>query len=177
MTQRAATADGSDRDARVEAVMREIDLTLTTSHLLRRAHFRAETLFETIMQADDLTPRQLAALCAAYQHPGATVAELANAIAVDRNTLAPMLERMIERGILERRRSVDDRRAWSIFVTDAGKDVLIDVVPHNPELQAAILGPLPPEYRPLFIKCLRIMAGLEGSNASVADHDHAATAV
>lgn len=157
--------------------MRDFDLTLMTSHLLRRAHIRAEALFETIMHTGNLTPRQLAALCAAYQHPGATVAELADAIAVDRNTLAPMLQRMIDRGLLERCRSETDRRAWSIFITTAGQEVLIEIVPNNPQLQAAILGPLPPEYRPLFIKCLRIMAGLEGSDGSMASHDHSVAAV
>lgn len=150
-----------DGDPELAELLGDFDLTVTTSHLLRRAHFRAEGLFQEIMQAGDLTPRQMAALCAAYQRPGATVAELADAIAVDRNTLAAMLPRMIERGLIERRRSVDDARAWSIVISEAGKDVLRGVVPNNIGLQAAILEPLPPEYRPLFIKCLRLMSDLE----------------
>jgi DNA-binding MarR family transcriptional regulator len=157
---RAGSAGGSD-DGDLAALMADFDLTVTTSHLLRRAHFRAEGLFQEIMQAGDITPRQMAALCAAYQRPGATVAELADSIAVDRNTLAAMLPRMIERGLIERRRSADDARAWSIVITDAGTDLLRRVVPNNVRLQAEILRPLPPEYQPLFIKCLRLMSSLE----------------
>ncbi|UGS35274.1 hypothetical protein DSM104329_01661 [Capillimicrobium parvum] len=161
-------ADRAERDARLSAIMDEIDLTSTTSHVLRRAHFRAEALFETIMQSGDLTPRQMAALAAAYQRPGATVAELAEAIAVDRNTLTAMLSRLMARGLVERQPSAADRRAWSIFITDAGKDVLLDVVPNSERLQAEILRPLPPEYRPLFVKCLRLMSGLEGNSPDAA---------
>lgn len=148
-------------DADLAELLDDFDLTVTTSHLLRRAHFRAEALFQEIMQAGDLTPRQMAVLCAAYQRPGSTLAELSDAIAVDRNTLAGMLPRLIERGLIERRRSADDARAWSIFIRPAGNEVLRQVVPNNVALQAAILGPLPPEYRPLFIKCLRLMNSLE----------------
>jgi DNA-binding MarR family transcriptional regulator len=157
----SAPLDPEPGDGDLAALMDGFDLTVTTSHLLRRAHFRAEALFQEIMQAGDITPRQMAALCAAYQRPGATVAELADSIAVDRNTLAAMLPRMIERGLIERRRSADDGRAWSIAITDAGRDLLRRVVPNNVELQAEILRPLPPEYQPLFIKCLRLMSSLE----------------
>jgi MarR family transcriptional regulator, temperature-dependent positive regulator of motility len=148
-------------------LMTLVDLTFATSHLLRRAHARAEGLFQEIMEAGDLTPRQMAVLTAIYQRPGATVAELAEAIAVDRNTLGEMLARMIDRGLVERRPSPDDGRAWSISLSAAGCDVLRRVLPHNDDLQAAILEPLPPEYRPLFVKCLRLMAGVESPVAGV----------
>ena len=156
-TRAPTAADGDD----LARLMEGLDLTRMASHMLRRAHARAEALFADIMQAGDLTPRQTAVLSATYQRPGTTVAELAEAIAVDRNTLAGMLPRLIERGLLERRRSPDDGRAWSIHLTAAGRALLARVLPNNERLQEEILRPLPPEYRPLFVKCLRLLAGVE----------------
>ena len=60
-----------------------------------------------------------------------------------------------------------DRRAWSIYITSTpAMDILRDVLPRNERLMETVIGPLPLEYRPLFVKCLRLMAGLDESPAS-----------
>lgn len=130
-------------------------------YLLRRAHARAEALFVEIMCIDDLTPRQLTILLACAQSPGVTVSELAEEVAVDLNTTSQLVRRLIDKRLMERRRSPRDGRAWAVHVTAAGQDVLNQVLPHNQELIEEIMRPLPPEYRPLFVKCLRLMLGLD----------------
>lgn len=140
----------------------DFELTSVVSHLLRRAHFRAEALFETeIGQAFGITPRQKALLISAYQHPGATVNELAERIALDRVSAAEMLSRLVQRGLLRRDRSTRDGRAWAVSITDEGIALLEEVMPHDAEVEKAVLAPLPPEYRPLFVKCLRLMTSVE----------------
>lgn len=130
-------------------------------YLLRRAHARAEALFVEIMCIDDLTPRQITILLACAQTPGVTVSELADEVAVDLNTTSQLVRRLIDKGLLERRRSSRDGRAWAVHITATGQDVLSRVLPHNQELIEEIMRPLPPEYRPLFVKCLRLMLDLE----------------
>ena len=130
-------------------------------YLLRRAHARAEALFVEIMCIDDLTPRQITILLTCAQSPGMTVSGLADAVAVDLNTTSQLVRRLIDKRLLERRRSPRDRRAWAVHLTAQGHDVLARVLPHNQELLDEIMRPLPPEYRPLFVKCLRLMLGLE----------------
>ena len=52
-------------------------LTDVVSHLLRRAHFRAEALFDAELGQWGLTPRQKALLVTAHQHRGETQNQLA----------------------------------------------------------------------------------------------------
>jgi DNA-binding MarR family transcriptional regulator len=163
-----ATQPAALTSAELDRLLDEFDLTVSVPHLLRRAHSRGDDLFAEVMCSGDLTPRQMALLIASYQNPGATVVELGSAIAVDRSTVAEMISRLIENGLLRRERSDRDRRAWSIYIESVGVEVLRAVLPRHELLMEAVLAPLPLEYRPMFVKCLRLMAGLEDSNAGSA---------
>lgn len=136
-------------------------LTDVVSHLLRRAHFRAEELFSQEFGKDGLTPRQKALLITAYQHPGANQNELADRIAIDRNSFAEMLNRMVAAGYVRRQKARDDARAYEITITQKGIDLLSEVLPRDQQVEERVIQPLPPELRPLFIKCLKIMVELD----------------
>jgi DNA-binding MarR family transcriptional regulator len=136
-------------------------LTDVASHLLRRAHFRAEEIFAREFGPEGLTPRQKALLITAYQNPGASQNELAEKIAIDRNSFAEMLSRMVANGYVRRERAKGDARAYEIHITERGIELLREVLPRDRLVEARVIEPLPEELRPLFIKCLKIMAGLE----------------
>ncbi len=140
--------------------LRNFDLTQVASHLLRRAHFRAEALFTQAFPDEDLTPRQKALLITVFQHPGATQSQIAELIALDRNSFAEMIARMLKKGYVKRTRSVDDARAYALEITDVGLALLARVLPLDEQVEASVLAPIPPEMRPIFLKCLRLMAGL-----------------
>lgn len=136
-------------------------LTDVVSHLLRRAHFRAEALFDAELGRLGLTPRQKALLVMAHQHPGETQNQLAERVALDRASFAEMLRRMIARGLLRRAAAKGDRRAYAIFITPKGEALMRTIMPLDQVVEARVIAPLPPEYRPLFLKCLRLMIGIE----------------
>lgn len=138
----------------------EFQLTEVVSHLLRRAHFRAESMFMQAFQDEDLTPRQKALLIIVCQNPGATQNQLAETIALDRNSLTEMIGRLVAKGYLQRKQSAADRRAYSITITQAGLDLLERVLPRDKEVEEAIMAVLPDEYRALCIKCLKLLAGI-----------------
>lgn len=143
------------------AMLRNFDLTQVASHLLRRAHFRAEALFTQAFPEEDLTPRQKALLITVFQHPGATQSQIAELIALDRNSLAEMIARMLKKGYVKRTRSREDARAYALEITDEGMGLLARVLPQDAHVEASVLAPIPEEMRPIFLKCLRLMAGLE----------------
>ena len=142
-------------------------LTDIVSHLLRRAHFRAENLFEDELGRWRLTPRQKALLVTAYQHQGETQNQLAERIALDRNSFAEMLRRMVARGLLSRVPAQTDGRAYAIHVTPKGEALLRKMLPHDLIVEERVIEPLPPEYRPLFVKCLKILVGLEPAPTTI----------
>lgn len=132
------------------------------SHLLRRAHFRAEEIFS--QQAGErlkLTPRQKAVLISCYRNPGTNQSALAERIALDRNTMAEMVSRMVRTGLLVRSRDPDDARSNRVHITARGIRMLKAIMPIDPLIEALVVDPLPVEYRPLFLKCLRLVVGLE----------------
>ena len=138
------------------------------SHLLRRAHFRAENLFDAELGGRDLTPRQKALLVTAHQHPGETQSQLADRVALDRASFAEMLRRMTGRGLLRRVAANDDKRAYAIFITAKGEALLKAVLPIDRIVEERVIAPLPPEYRALFIKCLKLMVGVEATGKRAA---------
>lgn len=149
------------RDPRLDALLDGFELPGVVSHLLRRAHFRAEDIFVEQAGAIGLTPRQKALLITVYQRPGASQSEIAERVAVDPNTVAEMVSRMVRAGLLRRRRAPNDARANQLFVTRSGVEALTRLMPLDRRVEELVIAPLPPEYRPLFAKCLRLMLGLD----------------
>lgn len=131
------------------------------SHLLRRAHFRTEAAFTQGAPDTGLTPRQQALLIAACQYPGSTQNQLAALIALDRNSLAEMLSRMERKGLLIRKKSTQDSRCRSVFVTPAGASLLNRIQSHRAKVEASIIEAVPPEHRAVFMQCLKHLAGVD----------------
>ena len=127
------------------------------SHLLRRAHFLAEELFSHEFAPEGLTPRQKAALVTVYQQPGLNQNALADRLFMDRNTVADMVRRLVAAGLLVRVGASRDQRAYQLFLSPAGGRLLDRVMPRDAEVERRVLERLPEEYRPLFIKCLRLL--------------------
>ena len=89
--------------------------------------------------------------------------ELGNRLHLDRSTLGEMLQRMVERKLVERRAHERDRRVVEIILTHTGKSALLDAVQQALKAQEALLSPLPSYLRPVFLKCLQILADAEGA--------------
>lgn len=142
----------------VEWLLRHFQLQDVPSHLLRRAHFKAEEIFANAFSDVEVTPRQKAALVLLYQEPGLNQNALAERLAMDRNTVAEMVRRMSGGGLIERRPSPADGRAYQLYVAPAGIELLNRVMPRDAAVEDRLLARLPEEYRGLFMKCLRLIA-------------------
>lgn len=156
-----ATARPDRAEPAANTALQAFDLTQVASHLLRRAHFRAEALFVQAFPDEDLTPRQKALLITVYQNPGASQNRIAELIALDRNSFAEMIARMTKKGYVRRKRSAQDGRAYALEITEEGIALLARILPQDAAVEAEVLAPIPEELRPMFLKCLRLMAGLE----------------
>lgn len=147
-------------DAR--AILDNFRLENILSHLLRRAHFRAEEIFAAEFSAESITPRQKAALVILYHNPGLNQNGLADRLFMDRNTVAEMVRRLVLNGLVQRTPSKDDQRAYQLFLAPDGARLLNAVMPRDMEVERRIADRLPPEYRPLFAKCLKLLIEPDG---------------
>ena len=93
-------------------------------HLLHRAGQVANEMFHDQLRRQGVTPRQFSLLLAIFSKPGQKQSEIVEISGIDRSTLAEMVPRMVERGLVEKTADRADRRANSIKLTPAGRRLL-----------------------------------------------------
>ena len=159
------SASGSAAVAQSEAFARGLVLHALPGYLIRRLDSRAASLYERFTAQSELTPRQFGILLTLFQLGPLPQTELGNRLHLDRSTLGEMLPRMVERNLVERRAHERDRRAVEIALTETGKSALLALVQQALDAQEALLSPLPDYLRPVFLKCLQILADSEDAVA------------
>ena len=130
-------------------------------HLIRRLHQQSTLVFVQRTQAVgfDLTPIQFAALDAIHNHPGTDQATVAELIAYDRATIGGVIERLEQKGWVDRVVSERDRRARELSLTAEGERIFKALVPIVRNLQDDILQPLSDADRASFLKLARQAVG------------------
>jgi DNA-binding MarR family transcriptional regulator len=123
-------------------------------HLLHRAGQCASDVFQGEMGEGDLTPLQYAVLVAVSQNEGMSQTHLVEKTGVDRSTLADIVRRMLKKGLLQRRRTKDDARAYAVKLTEEGWRVLKAADPLARRVDDKILAALPGHQRERFLQDL-----------------------
>jgi DNA-binding MarR family transcriptional regulator len=142
-------------------------LSRSPIHLLHRAGQVAGTVFGAEMKID-LTPRQLAILITVAAHPGSNQLEICAIGGIDRSTLAEVVKRLHKRGLLQRRRTQKDARAYAVKPTDEGDQALRSAVPAFQKGDKRVLEGLPAARRSQFLESLRTIISELERNMDVA---------
>ncbi len=103
------------------------------------------------MQEADLTPRQFAVLLTVANNEGLSQTGLVERTGVDRSTLADIVRRLLKKGLLQRRRTREDARAYSVKLTEEGRKVVKNTDPVARRVDDRILDALPPKQREQFL--------------------------
>jgi DNA-binding MarR family transcriptional regulator len=90
-------------------------------HLLRRLDQHATQLYSTETSDNDLTLRQLAIMTAISREENLSQTDLVTITGIDRSTVAGIVSRLIRKGLLDRRRSPDDGRAYCVKLSKRGQ--------------------------------------------------------
>jgi MarR family transcriptional regulator, temperature-dependent positive regulator of motility len=126
-------------------------LSRSPIHLLHRAGQCAGDVFQTEMKVEGLTPRQLAVLTTVANNEGLSQTGLVERTGIDRSTLADIVRRMQRKGLLQRRRTREDARAYAVKLTDEGRRILRTAEPLARKVDDRILEALPNKQRDQFI--------------------------
>lgn len=161
MVKAAKTKKSASRTAAKAVRKQTIKPVLMDSpgHLLRRAEQRAANIYTQEVGASGLTPRQYVVLTAVAAYEGQTQTDLVSATGVDRSTLADMIARMIDSGLLNRERTEGDQRANSVTLTAAGKRQLAATNAKVRNAEKRVIAPVPPGKRAVLLECLRALGG------------------
>ncbi|MFQ5625289.1 MAG: MarR family winged helix-turn-helix transcriptional regulator [Methyloligellaceae bacterium] len=146
------------------------ELNHSAIHLLHRAGQCAGDLFTEEVIHEGLTPRQYAVLLTVSRNEGLSQTELVARTGIDRSTLADIIRRMLNKGLISRRRTRKDARVYSVTLTNEGRMALRAAEPAAVQADARLLAALPPAEREQFLDSLaaivRTMCSANGKNGA-----------
>jgi DNA-binding MarR family transcriptional regulator len=130
------------------------ELYKTPGHLIRRLQQIAVALFVAECEELDLTPVQYASLTVIRDVPDLDVTQLSSLVALDRATLAKVIERLEAKSWIFRENSGQDKRIKLLRITPKGRKVLTAAEPRVRRCQRRIMAPLREADRRDFMKML-----------------------
>lgn len=144
-------------------------LARSPSHQLHRVLQLALDIYAEEAGADAPTQRQFAVLEACATRDGLTQTDLVKATGIDRSTLADLVARMTNKGLLVRERSAIDARANAVSLSPEGRTALEAARPRVAAADRRILGLLPKGRREAFLDVLTELASAAESAPAEAE--------
>lgn len=130
----------------------KLDPLTHPGHLVRRLHQICVSVFLSRADEFGLTHIQFAALKAIEYAPGLDQTTLGRLIAIDRQNTSNVVNRLSERGWINRQQR--DKRTYSLYLTAEGVGVIEAMKKYVPEIDDTILKPLNEKEREIFMVLL-----------------------
>jgi DNA-binding MarR family transcriptional regulator len=115
--------------------------------------------FQSLSREFGVSSPQLRLIFMINRTPGASQGGLADALELEPMTLCRMVDRLEESGIVVRRRNPQDRRAWSLYLTEQGTELLEQLTPISDELTDIALHDLSESELTMFRQTLEKVRG------------------
>jgi MarR family transcriptional regulator, lower aerobic nicotinate degradation pathway regulator len=135
-----------------------VSLYETPGHLIRRCHQISVALFLQECVAFGITPQQYAVLRVLAEHDGVDQITLAGLAALNRTTVGELVARLEGAKYLRRKDTNDDRRVKQLFITAAGRKLIVAIDADVQRVQERLLEPLSKIERKQFVDYLARIA-------------------
>ncbi len=124
--------------------------------LIGQARHRLMTrLDQAMIEAAGITAAQSGALYYLEKHDGCLLTELSRALGLDKSAITGLVDRLENKGLVERKPSSSDRRAIGLFLTGKGSDAIRQCLKVTREYNTAIMEGLSEEEIDTFSRILR----------------------
>lgn len=144
-----------------------LPLESRASFLLSQLGLQSAQRFTAALAPLGITPNRFGVLAHLARQEGRTQQELATALGLHRNSMVGMIDDLEERGLVERRRHPDDRRAYAIHLTPAAREVLAEGDRLAAEQEETLLAPLDADQRAALLETLTLLVAEAGYRAGV----------
>ena len=132
-------------------------------HQLHRVGQLASDFFVTEMDGIDITARQLAVLDTIRAEDGLSQTDLVNKTGIDRSTVADIVRRMEEKGLIKRKKTKADARVYAVSLTEKSKKILTNAIPAAVRADEKLLSVLSGAERTRLVQYLgKITASTDG---------------
>jgi DNA-binding MarR family transcriptional regulator len=114
-----------------------------------------------------LHPRHFGMLSQLAVNEGQSQQALSSALGIHRSAVVALVDDLEERGLAERRRDPVDRRAYTLYLTPQGRELLARLQRIADDDEAELLAALDPSERARLIALLQRVAESQGLTAGV----------
>ncbi|RLA35719.1 MAG: MarR family transcriptional regulator [Gammaproteobacteria bacterium] len=121
---------------------------------VRQAQIAIFRDFTANLADHDMTPTLFGTLVLVEANPGLKQADLARALQLDRSTVVTVIDTLEHRGLVERKRAVDDRRSNAVTLTNAGERILTMLKPLVTDHEARLVKDLDAGERTALVAAL-----------------------
>jgi DNA-binding MarR family transcriptional regulator len=115
----------------------------------------------------ELHPRHFGMLSQLAANEGQSQQALSRALGIHRSAVVALVDDLEHRGLAERRRDPLDRRAYTLYLTPAGRDLLVELERAADQDEAELLTGLDASERSQLISLLQRVAESQGLTAGV----------
>jgi DNA-binding MarR family transcriptional regulator len=143
------------------------ELSRRVGFLLAQLGTHAHRGFAERLAELDLHPRHFGMLSHLAASEGQSQQALSIALGIHRSAVVALVDDLEHRGLAERRRDPVDRRAYTLYLTASGRDVLADLERIAEDHEAELLTALDESERSQLIWLLQRVAESEGLAAGV----------
>jgi DNA-binding MarR family transcriptional regulator len=125
---------------------------------LRMAQEAAFQAFSRRSKEVGESPGRFATLTLIARNPGISQTELSQAAGRDKSSLTPVVEDLVRRGLIERKRMLGDRRTYRLNLTPAGKKTLTQLTRCARRHERILDGIIGSRDRKRFVQILKKIA-------------------
>jgi len=122
--------------------------------LLRKAHQRASSIFQSNFSEAQVTPTQFSTLCKLLDEGEISQNHLGRLTAMDPATIQGVTRRLIERGLVQTRPDDVDRRRLLLRLTDEGLSIIDSLIIKGKSVTNKTLAPLSEEEQLKLVELL-----------------------
>ena len=135
----------------------DYDMDSAIGYLLGHAYTRLRIGLRRQFVASglDVTPEQWVVLFRLSQRQGLSQSELGERTVKDKTTVTRILDRLEKKGLVTRRRDVNDRRSQRIFLTDQGVTALDALMPLVRRYGAEVFADIGADDRETLLRLFR----------------------
>ena len=135
----------------------------SVGYLVKRAHGLALDVLEPAVAQQGLTFVQYVVMMALRDKLVLNAKDICTALRHDSGALTRVIDQLETRGLVQRNRSLADRRAVELRLTEAGQAMLVQVLPTVVDKTNSALGEFSDaEFAELLRLLNKLVAGLEG---------------
>ena len=124
--------------------------------LIQKAHsalFRASD--RAMKDKLDLTASQQAILFVLHEKDGVPITAIAEALNMGKSSITGLIDRMTDRGLVQRRQNAADARSFNVFITSGGRAAVNATLPVVGLINADLLQPFSGEEQATIERFLR----------------------